>query len=73
MTKLHPWKNNKIQFARLITEAEMAGAFTNKVIQDMATSMNLTVDDIWELINRSSLEFEKIKNTITNYNKYKDA
>ena len=64
MTKLSPWKNNKIQFARFIAEAEAAGAFTNPVLQEMATSMDLTVGEVCGLIDRAQVQYEKIVATI---------
>jgi len=55
------WKNNAIQFPRLIAEAEAAGAFTDQVLADMATSMDLSVGEIAELLGRASDEWDEIK------------
>jgi hypothetical protein len=56
----HVWKNNNIQFPRFIAEAEAAGAFTPEVAQSMADSMDLTVDEVYELVDRAQVEWEKI-------------
>lgn len=55
------WNNNLIQFARFIEEAQATGAFTKKVIKDMATSMDLEVRDIHEIMERARIAFEKQK------------
>lgn len=56
--------NDKVQFPRLIAEADMCGAFTDKVLEDMAESMSLEVDLVRELINRAVESFDEIKASI---------
>ena len=46
------WKNDKLQFARLIAEIEAAGGFTESLIQALCTSMDLEKDQVTELIDR---------------------
>ena len=55
------WKNNKIQFARFIAEAEYFGCFNKSKLRYMAESMDLQVKDLHEIINRACDEFDKIK------------
>lgn len=55
------WNNNLIQFARFIEEAQAAGAFTENVIKDMATSMDLEIKDVHEIMERARVAFEKQK------------
>ena len=55
------WSDNTIQFPRLIAEAEAAGAFTPKVAEDMCNSMDLTMDELSEIVGRAQDEWEKIK------------
>jgi len=59
--KKNTWKNNAIQFPRFIAEAEAAGAFTNKIVDDMAASMDLTAYEVCELVDRAQEEWDKIK------------
>ena len=54
------WTDNRIQYPRLIAEASMAGAFTKKIIKDMAISMNLDNGDVLEVIERAVTEYGKI-------------
>ena len=56
------WENNSIQFARLIAEAEAAGAFNSSmVMQDLSDSMDLTIPQVCEIIDRAQKEWDKIK------------
>lgn len=55
------WKNDKVQFARLIAEAEAAGAFTPKVLKDMADSMDLYRDEVRTVIGRAQDYFDEVK------------
>ena len=55
------WKNNKIQFARFITEAEYVGCFNKSRPEDMAESMNLELEDFYKIIDRACKEFDRIK------------
>ncbi|MCK9433697.1 MAG: hypothetical protein M0R32_02475 [Candidatus Cloacimonetes bacterium] len=64
-SKLHPWKNDRIQFARLIAELEMAGAFTRKnLMQDLCESMDLTEKEVLEIVERASNRFDEIKGAL---------
>lgn len=64
-TKLHPWKNNRLQFARLIAELEAVGAFTRKnIMEDLSETMDLTKEQILELVERASNEWDEIKAAI---------
>lgn len=54
------WKNNRIQFPRFIEEARAAGAFTPEVLEAMATSMNLEVKDLYEILDRAEVEWDSI-------------
>ena len=58
-TKL--WENNEIQFARLIAEAEAAGAFQPNIVESMAASMDLEPSNVYILIDRAQQAFEDHK------------
>jgi len=56
------WKNNQIQFPRLIAELEAAGAFSfGMIMRQIGDSMDLTRDEILEVVERASNEWDKIK------------
>lgn len=57
----HKWDLPLIQFARLISELEAAGAFTEQVVQDLQTSMDLHEDAVTELIDRAQAIFDEAK------------
>lgn len=61
--KRNLWKNDKVQFARLIWEAEAAGAFKHHV-GDIAISMDLEVEEVHEIIDRAIKMFENEKTKI---------
>jgi len=48
------WANNELQFARLIAEIEAAGGFTEQLVQDLCTSMDLEKNQVTELIDRGA-------------------
>ena len=58
------WKNTMLQMARLITEAEAAGAFSDKVMQDLQESMDLGEADINQLIDEAQRIFDTVKGEI---------
>ena len=58
------WKNNRIQFPRLIAELMATGAFTHGVINNVAKEMDLTHDDVVEIIDRAQAEWDKIKHKL---------
>lgn len=55
------WKNNAVQFPRLIVELESAGAFTPEVMEYLCSSMDLHEDNISELIDRAEVIWNKAK------------
>lgn len=56
------WSVDYIQFARLIAEAEAAGAFANPDVWDaIRESMDLTGDQLASIIERSQLCWEASK------------
>lgn len=60
----HPrdnWASDTLQFPRFIEEAQAAGAFTKRVIADMSDSMDLSKQDIQELLDRAADTWEIIK------------
>lgn len=62
MVKENPkWLDNSIQFPRLIAELEIVGAFTDEVIRDLRQSMDLSGNEIFEIIDRAQSEWDKIK------------
>ena len=58
------WKDNSIQFPRLIAELEAAGAFTPEVTEQLCESMDLTVDEISELVDRAQYTWDNIINSL---------
>lgn len=55
------WDSDFIQFPRLIAELEAAGVFSDQaVIEDLCTSMDLTSEDIMEIVGRASDKFDTI-------------
>lgn len=55
------WKNDEIQFARLIAELEAAGAFTQEVMEFLEESTDLTYEQISELVDRAQASWERTK------------
>jgi hypothetical protein len=61
------WNNNAIQFPRLISEIEASGAFDLllpdrlRVIDSVAISMDLDPSEVYELVDRASMEWDSIK------------
>lgn len=55
------WEDDTIQFPRLIEEAQVAGAFTDEVIRNMAEVMDLEVADVVELLERARRKWEAVK------------
>lgn len=54
------WKDNHIQFPRLLAEIYAAG-LSAKQEKDICTSMDITRDELYELLERSDKEFERLK------------
>jgi hypothetical protein len=55
------WDNDELQFARLIAEAELSGAFTGAVMQELQEEMDLTEGDIHELLERAQRSWDIAK------------
>ena len=56
------WRNNAIQFARLIAELEAAGVFNDsKLWVDLRQSMEVHEACLSELVDRASAEWDKYK------------
>jgi len=53
--------NNDIQFPRLISELQAAGAFTPGVVKALEDSMDLGEAKIFEIVERSDKVWEWIK------------
>lgn len=58
------WNDNSIQFPRLIAELEAVGAFTPQVTESLCESMDLTVDEISELVDRAQAKWDEIKGNL---------
>jgi hypothetical protein len=58
------WDNDEVQFARLLSELEMAGAPTEQQMQDLQESMDLCESEIWELFLRAQILWTKQKQKI---------
>lgn len=56
------WKDDKIQFARLIAELNAAGVFQmDGVTRDLMESMDLDKAQILDIVERAEMVFEKAK------------
>ncbi len=58
------WSMNNVQFPRLIAELEANGAFTPEVVKSLCDSMDITEEELSDLIDRAQEDWEFIK---TNY------
>ena len=58
MTTNNLWKDDKVQFARLISEMESIGMFGAKAYHQLSKAMDLEPDYISELIHRAQLVFQ---------------
>ena len=56
------WRDNSIQFPRLISEIGATIDFTNKEWNDLCESMDLSQGEINDLFDRAQLKWEAIKN-----------
>lgn len=62
MSRNKLWKNDKVQFARLICElVANCEDKESKTIRAVADAMDLRVDDIDELLDRAGVVWEKAK------------
>jgi hypothetical protein len=57
---MEKWKNNKIQFPRLLAEIRAIGLTVDQLHQ-LVMNMDLSVDEIYELLERAETEWQKIK------------
>jgi hypothetical protein len=55
------WEDDFTQFARLIAEFNAAGAPNKEQLELMMESMDLTMEDIHELLDRAEAAWFKIK------------
>lgn len=56
------WKNNEIQFPRLIAEIKAAGVFHSDTFVDrICISMNIDREDLEELIDRACAQWDEIE------------
>jgi hypothetical protein len=66
------WDNNAIQFPRLIAELEVLGVFdlkqvdNQRVIDSLATSMDLDPSEVYEIVDRAQVEWDQIKASTCN-------
>ncbi len=56
-----PETPDEIQFARLLEEAQQAGAFTPEIVDVMAAEMDLPIGQVHELLDRARLTWEAAK------------
>jgi hypothetical protein len=64
MSDNHNWQNNAIQFPRLIAELESVGAFPPNIINALADEMDLSPDEVLELVGRAQMEWYPIPSTL---------
>lgn len=55
------WRNNEIQFPRLIAELEASGAFTKRVLTELRNNTDLQQDQLDEIIERAVNVWDNIK------------
>jgi hypothetical protein len=57
-----PWNDNLLQFSRLITELDQVGVFDyDRFTDEVCVEMDMTHDDLKELISRAQTCFETCK------------
>jgi hypothetical protein len=66
------WNDNLIQFTRLIAEIDQNGGFTAKLLEDLADSMDLEVENVKHLINRAVEGFDMIKQGVVTSEEFRD-
>ena len=65
IVKVANWKNDSIQFARLLGEMCACDCIpTGKQMEDLCESMDLRTEDIYELFNRAQDAWDKIKEAL---------
>ena len=55
------WNNDKLQFARLIAECMANGVFTNEIVRKLCDEMDLTPDQLFELVGRAQDHWDNNK------------
>jgi hypothetical protein len=55
------WKNDAIQFPRLIAELQSSGGFNLVNIGTLAVEMDLSIQQVCELIDRACTKWDAIK------------
>jgi len=55
------WRNDAIQFPRLIAELQMAGAITTHIMEVLCESMDVTQTEMCQLLDRADRKWEAIK------------
>jgi hypothetical protein len=55
------WKNNAIQFPRLLAEINANVGISSKDWDALCASMDLTSEEVGELFDRADAEWERIK------------
>lgn len=55
------WENDAIQFPRLISELQAAGAFTAPVVEELLESTDLTKQNLFEIVERATKQWDEIK------------
>lgn len=58
------WQNDKLQFARLISEIESAGGFTEKLCETLCNEMDIDMNELDELVTRAQQCYENFNATI---------
>lgn len=54
------WEIDEVQFPRLLAEAEAVGLFAQtELLQQLAESMDLTIEQIGEIVDRAQSAFER--------------
>lgn len=64
MSNKTKWEDDKLQFARLISEIQSVGGFDAELIHALAESMDLKITDIHELMERAEAVFEEEKSKL---------
>lgn len=59
-TKTDPWLNDAIQFPRLLAEIHAMGLHEDQ-IESLATEMDLPIGAVYELLDRATEEWDRIK------------
>ena len=60
----HFWDEDSVQFARLIAELSVTGVFQDcKIMELVCASMDLTKEEIQEIVNRALAEVRRVKDS----------